>query len=145
MIRSFNLNRKSFHMNSWAILCIALYIFNIIWGIFYFISKLSVMAAIVLSIAPRLFRSTFCAWRFMDSRFSCERSRSMIVSARLSSVATTVASAFSSSWYIFLKFLMLAPVMTGKGDGPVCSWLAMLSSLFCELAWQCLRLGLFLG
>ena len=29
------------------------------------------------------------------------------------------------------------------GDGPVCSRLALLSPLFCELAWRCLRLGLF--
>ena len=25
------------------------------------------------------------------------------------------------------------------GDGPVCSWLALLSPLFCEGAWQCLQ------
>ena len=31
------------------------------------------------------------------------------------------------------------------GDGPVHSWLALLSPLFCEWAWQCLRLGLFMG
>ena len=30
-----------------------------------------------------------------------------------------------------------------EGDGPVCSQLALLSPLFCEQAWQCLRLGLF--
>ena len=28
------------------------------------------------------------------------------------------------------------------GDGPVHSWLALLSPLFCEQAWRCLRLGL---
>ena len=31
------------------------------------------------------------------------------------------------------------------GDGPVCSWLPMLSPLFCEQAWWCLSLGLFAG
>ena len=31
------------------------------------------------------------------------------------------------------------------GDGLVRSRLALLSPLFCELAWQCLRLGLFTG
>ena len=31
------------------------------------------------------------------------------------------------------------------GDGLVHSWLALLSPLFCEWAWQCLRLGLFTG
>ena len=31
------------------------------------------------------------------------------------------------------------------GDGPECSQLALLSPLFCERAWQCLRLGLFSG
>ena len=31
------------------------------------------------------------------------------------------------------------------GDGPVCSRLALLSPLFCEWAWQYLRLGLFVG
>ena len=30
-------------------------------------------------------------------------------------------------------------------DWPVGSWLALLSPLFCERAWQCLRLGLFAG
>ena len=29
------------------------------------------------------------------------------------------------------------------GDGPVRSWLALVSPLFCERAWWCLRLGLF--
>ena len=29
------------------------------------------------------------------------------------------------------------------GDGPVHSRLALRSPLFCERAWQCLRLGLF--
>ena len=31
------------------------------------------------------------------------------------------------------------------GDGPVCSWLPLLSPLFCEKAWQCLHLWLFAG
>jgi len=31
------------------------------------------------------------------------------------------------------------------GDGLVLSQLALLSPLFCEQAWQCLRLGLFMG
>ena len=31
------------------------------------------------------------------------------------------------------------------GDGPVCSQLALLIPLFCEQAWRCLRLGLFVG
>ena len=31
------------------------------------------------------------------------------------------------------------------GDGPECSQLALLSPLFCERAWQCLRLGLVSG
>ena len=31
------------------------------------------------------------------------------------------------------------------GNGLVHSWLALLSPLFCEQAWQCLRLGLFTG
>ena len=35
----------------------------------------------------------------------------------------------------------LSPV----GDGLIHSWLALLSPLFCEWAWQCLRLGLFAG
>ena len=30
-------------------------------------------------------------------------------------------------------------------DGPVLSRLALLSPLFCERAWQCLRLGIFTG
>ena len=35
--------------------------------------------------------------------------------------------------------------LSPAGNGPVCSWLALLSPLFCEWAWQCLRLGLFMG
>ena len=31
------------------------------------------------------------------------------------------------------------------GNGLVRSWLALLSPLFCEQAWQCFRLGLFAG
>ena len=31
------------------------------------------------------------------------------------------------------------------GDGPVCSWLALLSPLLCEKAWRCLSLWLFAG
>ena len=41
----------------------------------------------------------------------------------------------------------LAPLacMSPVGDGPVLSQLALLSPLFCEGAWQCLRLSLFTG
>ena len=35
--------------------------------------------------------------------------------------------------------------LSPAGDGAVCSQLALLSPLFCEWAWQCLRLGLFPG
>ena len=35
--------------------------------------------------------------------------------------------------------------LSPAGDGPVHSWLALLSPLFCEQAWQCLRLELFMG
>ena len=35
--------------------------------------------------------------------------------------------------------------LSPAGDGPVRSQLALLSPLFCEQAWQCLRLGLFWG
>ena len=35
--------------------------------------------------------------------------------------------------------------LSPMGDGPVHSQLALLSPLFCERAWWCLRLGLFAG
>ena len=35
--------------------------------------------------------------------------------------------------------------LSPAGDGPVRSQLSLLSPLFCELAWRCLRLGLFTG
>ena len=35
------------------------------------------------------------------------------------------------------------PCLSLEGDGLVCSQLALLSPLFCEWAWWCLRLGLF--
>ena len=37
------------------------------------------------------------------------------------------------------------PCLSPEGDGPACSRLALLSPLFCEQAWRCLRLGLFAG
>ena len=37
------------------------------------------------------------------------------------------------------------PACLGWGDGLVCSRLALLGPLFCERAWLCPRLGLFLG
>ena len=44
-------------------------------------------------------------------------------------------------------FLALAAIacLSLAGDGLVRSQLALLSLLFCERAWQCFRLGLFMG
>ena len=43
-----------------------------------------------------------------------------------------------------LALAALAPLSLAA-DGPVRSWLPMLSPLFCEQAWWCLSLGLFAG
>ena len=40
-------------------------------------------------------------------------------------------------------FCLPSPACLRWGKGPVCSWLALLSPLFCKWAWQCLRA--FLG
>ena len=44
-----------------------------------------------------------------------------------------------------LTALAALACLSPEGDGLVHSWLALLSPLFCEQAWQCLRLGLFVG
>ena len=44
-----------------------------------------------------------------------------------------------------LLALAALPCLSLAGDGPVCSRLALVSPLFCEHAWRCLRLGLFAG
>ena len=48
-------------------------------------------------------------------------------------------------WGCDCPLLALAALacLSPAGDGPVCSRLALLSPLFCEQAWRCLRLGLF--
>ena len=50
-------------------------------------------------------------------------------------------------WGCNLLLLALAALTSLflAGDGPACSWLALLSSLLCEKAWQCLSLWLFTG
>ena len=42
-----------------------------------------------------------------------------------------------------LPALAALAILSLAGDGPVHSWLAVLSPLVCERAWQCLNLGLF--
>ena len=42
-----------------------------------------------------------------------------------------------------LPTLAALACLSPAGDGPVRSLLALLSALFCERAWRCLRLGLF--
>ena len=42
-------------------------------------------------------------------------------------------------------WLWLPRLSVSCGDGPACSWLALLSPLFCEQAWQCLSLALVTG
>ena len=44
-----------------------------------------------------------------------------------------------------LPALVALACLSPVGDGLIHSWLALLSPLFCEWAWQCLRLGLFAG
>jgi len=48
-------------------------------------------------------------------------------------------------WGCDCPLLALAALacLSPEGDGLACSWLALLSPLFCEPAWWCLRLGLF--
>ena len=50
-------------------------------------------------------------------------------------------------WACNLPLLALAALasLSLAGDGPVRSWLALLSPLLCEKAWQCLSLWLFAG
>ena len=60
-------------------------------------------------------------------------------------VEDAISEAEIASQLLALALAHLPPA----GDGPVHSWLALLwcllSPLFCEQAWQCLRLGLFAG
>ena len=44
-----------------------------------------------------------------------------------------------------LLALAVLACLSAAGNGPVHSLLALLSLLLCERAWQCLRLGLFMG
>ena len=44
-----------------------------------------------------------------------------------------------------LPALAALACLSPAGDGPICSQLGLLSPLFCERAWQYLRLGLFAG
>ena len=50
-------------------------------------------------------------------------------------------------WGHYCPLLVLAApaCLSLVGDGPIRSWLALLSPLFCERAWQCISLGLFAG
>ena len=50
-------------------------------------------------------------------------------------------------WGCDLPLLALAALtfLSLAGDGPVRSWLALVSPLFCEQAWWCLKLGFFAG
>ena len=42
-----------------------------------------------------------------------------------------------------LPALAVLACLSPVGDGPACSRLALVSPLFCERSWRCLRLGLF--
>ena len=44
-----------------------------------------------------------------------------------------------------LLALAALALLSLAGDGLVRSWLALVSPLFCERAWRCLSLGLFVG
>ena len=50
-------------------------------------------------------------------------------------------------WGCDLPLLALAALasLSLSGDGPVHTWLALLSPLLCEKAWRCLSLWLFAG
>ena len=50
-------------------------------------------------------------------------------------------------WACNLPLLALAALasLSLAGDGPVRSWLALLSPLLCEKAWRCLSLWIFIG
>ena len=73
-------------------------------------------------------------------------------SRRMSTVQTPVESACSLVSDASLRpraplpaLAALAGLPASGGDGPVRSGLAPLRPLFCEPAWRCLRLGLFVG
>ena len=65
-------------------------------------------------------------------------------------VCSLIGDAISGAEFTpFRLWLVPAYPLPPSGDGPVLSLLALLwyllSPLFCEGAWQCLRLGLFVG
>ena len=114
------------------------------WGLRLITSPSQLLGILGVQLA-RLLRCAVCLFREADLWLRPSRWMSTIQNPKKCWLARKPACSLVDDASLGPRALAVLACLSQAGDGPVCSWLALLSPLFCEWAWRCLRLGLFKG